>query len=273
MEIKLPGMFFPLGAALFLLFLAACQPAVFPATQMPTQLPTFTPSPSIILTDTPCDGPCSSDPASMTATAAMGLTLAAIPTNTPPPGATIIPSAGDLGWGAVYGQIRDEVTGLPIEGAMVKCEHFSYNPTYPCKGTTTTDSQGAYFFKNVFFHDTDRIVLTVEAPGYTLLHFEQTFFTRPEFHVNLGLFPVNYSTETPTPLLMCTAPACEGGNLVCGNSSGCPGGCGTICLPYTATPAAMCTAPVCNGGNLVCGNSSGCPGGCGTVCLPYTATP
>jgi hypothetical protein len=45
----------------------------------------------------------------------MGATLDAIPTNTAPAGATIIPAAGDLGWGSVYGIIVDAVTGLPLE--------------------------------------------------------------------------------------------------------------------------------------------------------------
>ncbi|HLO17416.1 MAG TPA: hypothetical protein VK206_21465, partial [Anaerolineales bacterium] len=88
-----------------------------------------------------------------------------------------------------------------------------------------------------------------------------------------GLFPATDSTLTPTPILMCTAPACEDGVLTCGSSSGCPGGCGTICLPQSPTPFPMCTPPACQGGVLTCGNSNGCPGGCGTICLQATPTP
>jgi hypothetical protein len=173
-------------------------------------------------------------PDSLTMTAAMGLTFAAIPSNTPPPGATVIPSVGDLGWGSIYGIIRDGVTNLPIEGATVKCEHSSYTSPYPCHGITTTNGDGIYAFTGVFFHDTDRITLIVDAPGYASLRFEQDFFTRPEFHADLGLFPLTDGTFTPTPYLMCTAPACSGGVLTCGDPNGCLGGCGTICL--TATP-------------------------------------
>jgi len=162
----------------------------------------------------------------------MAATLDAIPSNTPPAWATVIPSAGDLGWGSIYGIIRDGATNLPIEGATVKCEHFSYTSPYLCNGITTTNGDGIYAFSGVFFHDTDRITLIVEAPGYTPLRFEQDFFTRAEFHADLGLFP-----ETgPTPVIMCTAPACSGGELTCGNPDGCPGGCGTICLTATSTP-------------------------------------
>jgi hypothetical protein len=186
------------------------------------------PTMAVILTDTNNN--------SLTMTAVMGLKLDAMPSNTPPPGATIIPSVGDLGWGSVYGRIIDGVTNLPLEGAIVTCVHSSYTSPYPCNGVTTTNSDGIYAFTGVFFHDTDRITLIVDAPGYTSLRFEQDFFTRPEFHADLGLFPLTYGTFTPTPYLMCTAPACEGGILACGDPNGCLGGCGTVCLTKTPTP-------------------------------------
>jgi hypothetical protein len=78
--------------------------------------------------------------------------------------------------------------------------------------------------------------LLVEAPGYTPLRFEQAFFTRPDFHANLGLFLATDGTQTPTPFIMCTPPPCLGGVLVCNDSNGCMGGCGAICLPATPTP-------------------------------------
>jgi hypothetical protein len=184
-----------------------------------------------------CDGLCPTD--SMAATAAMALTFAAIPSNTPPAGVTVIPVAGDLGWGAVYGVIADGVTNLPIEGARVRCEHFSYTSQYPCHGVTTTNGDGIYSFVPVYFHDTDRITLIVEAPGYTPLHFEEESFTRPEFHADLGLFPATTESLSPTPppyMLMCTPPACAEGVLVCGAiDSDCPGGCGAVCMPWTPT--------------------------------------
>jgi len=237
MKMKLPGVFLFFLASLPPLLLVSCGPAMPPATETSTALPSSTVSPTAVFTDTPtpvCDGLCPDD--SMTATAAMAATLHAVPSNTPPPWATIIPSAGDLGWGSVYGQISDGITGLPLEGATVTCEHFSYTSPYRCEGISTTDSEGVYAFTDVFFHDTDKITLLVEAPGYMPLRFEQGFFTSPEFNVNLGLFPVTDGSETPTPFVMCTAPACEGGELVCGDPNGCPGGCGTICIFATLTP-------------------------------------
>ena len=154
--------------------------------------------------------------------------------NTPPVEGTAIPIPGDLGWGAVHGKIVDGVTSLPIEEAMVKCEHSSYTSPSLCKGVTTTNGDGMYSFESVFFHDTDRITLLVEAHGYTPLRFEQSFFTQPDFRADLKLFPATDDTPSPTPFLMCTPPPCSGGGFACGDPNGCPGGCGTICL--TPTP-------------------------------------
>ncbi len=224
MKRKFPSNVLLFPAGLLLMLLVACGPAALTAIATP-----------ILDTTTPvCNFPCPED--SFTLTAAMGLTLAAVPSNTPPPGAATLPTVGDLGWGSVYGRIIDGVTGLPIEGATVKCEHFSYTSPYLCHGVTATDGDGMYSFTGVFFHDTDRITLLVDAPGYTPLRREQAFFTQPEFHADLGLFPADV-TLTPTPfVIMCTPPACSGGVLACGDPKGCPGGCGTICIPATPTP-------------------------------------
>ena len=188
------------------------------------------------LTMTAAMGP-TLDSDSMTMTQAMGWTLTAIPSSTSLAGATIIPSVGDLGWGSVYGVIRDGVTNRPIEGAIVRCEHSSYISQFPCKGTSPTNGDGIYAFTSVFFHDTDRITLFVEASGYVSLRFEQAFFTRPEFHADLSLFPLTGGTLTPTPfIMMCTPPVCEGLVPICGNPDGCFGGCGTVCRVGTPTP-------------------------------------
>lgn len=271
-----PGIFllFPIG--LILLSFVSCGPAVLVETGIPIPSITFEILATPILDDTPIpaclskDWPCPSDSLTLTAeikptldammisvsdgltmtaemalplddnsltmTAVMGSTLAAIPSSTSPPWATIVPSIGDLGWGSVYGIIKDGVTNLPLEGATITCVHSSYTSPYPCKGITITNSDGIYAFTGVFFHDTDRIVLLVEMPGYTPLRFEQDFFTRPEFHVDLGLFPVTDATLTPTPYIVCTAPACSDGVLTCGNPNGCLGGCGTVCVAMTSIP-------------------------------------
>lgn len=262
-------LFFP--ASLILLFFVSCGPAVLMET---IPLPTVTRITPILETPTPVclaeDWPCPSDSLTLTAemrptldammtgasdsltmtnematplnadsltmTAAMGSTLAAIPSSTSPPWATIISSAGDLGWGSVYGKIIDGVTNLPLVGATVRCEHSSYTSPYLCNGVTATNEDGIYAFAGVFFHDTDRITLIVEMPGYTPLRFEQDFFTQSEFHADLGLFPAADGTFTPTPYIMCTPPACSDGVLACGDSNRCLGGCGTICLTVTPTP-------------------------------------
>lgn len=234
MSINRRGLSLFIPAAVLACLLVAC--SISFVLQTPTLAPSATPEPSLtaMLTETQvCDGLCPED--SMTATAAMAATLDAIPTNTPPAGAAMTPSAGDLGWGSVYGTIVDGVTGLPLEGATVRCEQTSYAPRYLCNGVTVTNSEGRYLFNEIFFHDTDRIILLVEAPGYIPLRFEQSSFTRAEFNADLGLWPVGY--ESPTPFVMCTPPACSEGALVCGDPNGCPGGCGTVCMmPSTPTP-------------------------------------
>src|SRR5919109_1956960 len=204
MSIKPRGLSLFIPAAVMACLLAACSFSFI--LQTPTSTPSAIPEPSLtaILTETPvCDGLCPEN--SMTATAAMAATLDAIPTNTPPAGATITASPGDVGWGSVYGTIVDGITGLPLEGATVRCEQISYASRYLCNGVTTTDSEGKYIFNEIFFHDTDRIILIVEAPSYTPLRFEESFFTRAEFNTNLGLWPVGY--VSPTPFVMCTPPA------------------------------------------------------------------
>lgn len=249
MKRKFPGVFLLFQVSLILILFVSCGPAVLPETVSAIQTPGIACPPE--------DWPCPSDRLTLTAqmepvlaitltkimltdttlTAAMGSTLAAIPPNTPPPWATIVPVTGDLGWGSIYGTIIDGASGLPLNGATVKCEHFSYTSPYLCNGTAITDEDGNYAFTDVFFHDTDHITLFVEAPGYVPLRFEQDFFTWPEFNANLGLFPVTDGTLTSTPIIvMCTQPACSGGVLVCGSPNGCPAGCGAICLPVTSTP-------------------------------------
>ena len=302
-------LFFP--ASLILLFFVSCGPAVLEEIATPAPSNTFevlsspildTPTPACLAKDWPCPsdsltltaemGPTlnammtgASDSLTMTAemaplldgdsltlTAVMRSTLAAIPSSTPPPWATIIPSVGDLGWGSVYGIISDGVTNLPLEGATVTCVHSSYTSPYPCNGITTTNSDGIYSFTGVFFHDTDRITLVVEMPGYTPLRFEQDFFTRAEFHADLGLFPATDGSNL-TPYPICTPPACSDGVLTCGNPNGCPGGCGTVCLIVSPTSHPVCTPPACSDGVLTCGDPNGCPGGCGTICVIATQTP
>ena len=73
---------------------------------------------------------------------------------------------GDLGWGRLHGKVVDVVTGQPIVGATVTCQHSSYISPATCSETATTNVQGTYIFEAAFFHDTDTIKLTVQAEGY-----------------------------------------------------------------------------------------------------------
>lgn len=110
------------------------------------------------------------------------------PTSTTAPVTTDVPPVpGDLGWGKIHGKIIDAFTGEPIAGAVVTCEHHSYTSPMTCSGTATTDEDGMYLFENVFFHDTDTIKLTVQAPGYRTQEITSTFFTMADMEVNLAL--------------------------------------------------------------------------------------
>jgi carboxypeptidase family protein len=95
--------------------------------------------------------------------------------------------AGDLGWGKIHGKIVDTVTGAPVVGATVSCEHHSYTSPLTCSGTATTNADGIYIFGTVFFHDTDTVKLTVQAPGYQVFEYTQNSFTTNGMETNLSL--------------------------------------------------------------------------------------
>jgi len=99
--------------------------------------------------------------------------------------APLIP--GDLGWGKIHGKIVDAVTGAPVVGARVTCQHHSYTSPVTCSGTATTDAQGIYIFGNVFFHDTDTIQLIVQATGYQQQEFSRSSFTMNDMEANISL--------------------------------------------------------------------------------------
>lgn len=96
---------------------------------------------------------------------------------------------GDLGWGRIHGMITNARTGAPIAGASVTCEHHSYASPTTCSGSATTNADGLYVFEDVFFHDTDSIILTIQATGYQLQEISQTSFTRNDMEVNASLIP------------------------------------------------------------------------------------
>ncbi len=162
------------------------------------------------------------------------------PSNTPPAGNTYTLMPGDLGWGSVYGTVTDETSGLPISGAAITCEHHSYTSPTLCTGITWTNDSGIFAFVPVFFHDTDRIIIRVEVPGYQNGIFWQDSFTFAALKADISLkkLPTPNPNASPTFSPVCTAPVCPAGQgrLACGLPEGCPGGCGTICATLTPTP-------------------------------------
>lgn len=111
------------------------------------------------------------------------------PTTVPSAEVTLAPLPGDLGFGDVTGKVTDALTGLPIPNATVICEHYSYTSKESdrCNRTMTTDQEGVFLFEKVFFHDTDTITLTVEAPGYQTEEIKQGFFTWNRWEANVSL--------------------------------------------------------------------------------------
>lgn len=100
--------------------------------------------------------------------------------------ATPLP-AGDLGFGEIHGKITDSLTGTPIEGAVITCEHHSFTSPATCSGTATTDANGMYKFENVYFHDTDTIKVTVQATGYQTQEFTNGFFKMADLEMDVML--------------------------------------------------------------------------------------
>jgi hypothetical protein len=97
---------------------------------------------------------------------------------------------GDLGLGQVRGQVTDAVTGKPIVGASVACDHSSYTSPKLCQGTRITDASGQFSFEDVFFHDTDRLWLEVQMPGYVSQTFEKRSFITAGLEVGIALQPL-----------------------------------------------------------------------------------
>jgi hypothetical protein len=162
-----------------------------------------------------------------------------VASETPIPSSTASWQIGDLGWGKVTGHVNDAITGEPIPGALVTCDGFSYTSPATCQGSTTTDFNGDFVFENVFFHDTDRITIRIEALNYVSQTFAQEFFTQPEFYVNIPLMRADVTPPSPC----CTPPACSANETYyCPGK--CPCGCGTTCATKTITPTPLSFACV-----------------------------
>lgn len=135
-----------------------------------------------------------------------------VSTVAPTPTQTFVP--GDLGVGTINGKLTNANTGAAIAGATVSCSHTSYTSQARCTGSTITAADGTYVFPNVFFHDTDTIVVSAVAAGYT----SQTVvknggFTTANYTLNFAMAPTSgqadltvvsiteviYNLPTPTP--------------------------------------------------------------------------
>jgi hypothetical protein len=228
-------------ARIILLFAAILLPAMTASCNLPKRPVTRTPSPTI--------------------------TAQAQVSDTPSPSATATYIVGDLGWGPIHGKITDAVTGFPIVGAKVTCRHSSFTSPALCNASALTDEDGDYLFPDIFFHDTDRIQVEVQAQGYVTQSLAVGFITSPWIVADFALVPAIHSE---TPPAVCTPPACGPYDALYCPLGDCPGGCGMVC----ATPAAICTPPLCAiGTNEVYYCSEVCPGGCGTTCATITPGP
>lgn len=176
--------------------------------------------------------------------------------------------AGDLGWGAIRGEVTDTITGAPIVGATVTCWHYSYISPARCDSSIVTDKDGAYIFTDIYFHDTDHIQMKVEFPGYVTQTIDIRSIITPWLTADFALVP---DLNTASPQIACTQPACGPYEALACPAGNCPNGCGYVCI----TPAAICTPPVCAIGTsevYYC-ESGVCAGGCGTTCATFTPAP
>jgi len=119
-------------------------------------------------------------------------------TGTSPSIEATVPIPADLGFGKVFGKVTNSVTGAPIAGATVTCEHSSYtsNEAGRCNRSVASDQDGNYLFENVFFHDTDTIILTINAEGYNSTTLRQASFTQAVFEANIQLTSIGSQSGT-----------------------------------------------------------------------------
>ncbi len=118
--------------------------------------------------------------------------------STSPAREATVPIPGDLGFGKISGRVTDSANGTPIAGATVTCEHSSYtsNEVDRCNRSVATDQDGNYLFENVFFHDTDTIILTINAEGYNSTTLRQASFTQAVFEANIQLTSIGSQSGT-----------------------------------------------------------------------------
>ena len=157
------------------------------------------PNPTATRTRTPTPGPS----LTITRTSTQSLTPTVTLTRTITPTTTgTLGSMGWLGYGTVNGKVTDAITGAPIAGALVTCNHGGgFSPlSERCTGTRTTGADGTYLFDHVLFYSTDTISMQADAAGHGSIGFvSQSLFTTPNLTVNFAMPLLPTVTRTPTP--------------------------------------------------------------------------
>ena len=105
-------------------------------------------------------------------------TLTSVATLTPSITPTFTPDPCTGWWCSVTGVVYAETTGLgnELEGATVTLHQGSYCSPTSGQHQTTNGPDGRFELSDVFFHDTDRIRIQVEAEGYVSAQWDSTDF-------------------------------------------------------------------------------------------------
>ncbi|MCC7119422.1 MAG: carboxypeptidase regulatory-like domain-containing protein [Anaerolineales bacterium] len=104
----------------------------------------------------------------------------------------------DLGVAAIQGQVLDAVSGAPLAGATIICQHqsVSSNPDETCNRTTTSDQNGAFSFEHIRFNTQDLITLHIEAEGYQGVNIVRGF--PAQAGIDLGEVPLTSLASQPS---------------------------------------------------------------------------
>ncbi|MBN1679344.1 MAG: carboxypeptidase regulatory-like domain-containing protein [Anaerolineae bacterium] len=183
-------------------------PTVTPTATL-TQAPTLTPTPEITATptpeptSTPTSGPIeepTEEPAELaTENVVETAEPAATEEETPPTIETVevavaspeVTVVGDLGEKTVFGTVLSGDNNEPVAGVSVSYSHSSIvNTDISGSGTVQTDFDGRFLVGPLFLHDTDQIVVSVEAAGYDAQRIQRSgleTWTNPQFDIVLVL--------------------------------------------------------------------------------------
>jgi len=115
---------------------------------------------------------------------------------------------GDLGQITISGTVRVVKGGttVALAGAQVSYNHMSMvHPEWSGAGTTTTDASGQFSFVPFSLHDTDKVIVSADAPGYQSQTIQRTGI---ETWNAGGVFDIvlNPLTTPPAPVLTAAPP-------------------------------------------------------------------